>query len=81
MMEAKILKYHVLSGHVSKVLDEDQDQAELLDGYSLTRASENNSESWFIVSNLHLFICYRPSSSFVRHFPTSVEKARKIYTP
>ena len=57
MMEAKIMKYHVRSGYVRKILAEDQDQDELLDGFSLTSASEINSKSWFMVfTNLHLFI-------------------------
>ena len=34
-----IMKYHVLLGYVGKILAEDQDHAEHLDGYSLTRAS------------------------------------------
>ena len=43
----------------SRNLAEDQDQTELLDGYSLTRASENDSKSWFIVlTNLQLFISH-----------------------
>ena len=56
-MEARIMKYHVLSWPVGKILAEDQDQAELLYGYSLTRINENNSKNWFIVfANLYLFI-------------------------
>ena len=48
---------NVRSGYVGKILTEDQAQAELLEGYSLTRASEINSKSWFIVfTSLHLFI-------------------------
>ena len=79
---SQMMKYHVRSGHVGKILTEDQDQAELLEGYSLTRASEINSKSWFIVfTSLHLFIEHRPSSSFVCQFSTSFKKARKIYTP
>ena len=30
MMEAKIMKYHVLSWFIGKILEEDQDRAELL---------------------------------------------------
>ena len=57
MMEAKIMKYYVLSWYVGKILAEDQDQAELLYVYSLTKTSENSSKSWFIVfTNLYLFI-------------------------
>ena len=56
-IDAKIIKYHVLSGYIGKVLAEDQDRTELLKGYSLTRASENNLKSWFIVfTNLHHLI-------------------------
>ena len=51
------MKYHVRSGYVGKILTEDQDQAKLLEGYSLARASEINAKSWFIVfTSLHLFI-------------------------
>ena len=46
IMEAEIMKYHVLSWSAGKVLAEDQnqdqDQAQLFYGYSLTKASENN---------------------------------------
>ena len=54
-MEAKIMKYHVLSWSPGKVLAEDRDQAELLYGYSLTKTSENNSKLVHSVTNLHLF--------------------------
>ena len=39
-MEAKIMKYHVLSWSFGKILAEDQDQAELLYGYTITRTSK-----------------------------------------
>ena len=39
-MEAKILKYHVLSWFFGKLLPEDQDRAELLYGYTITRTSK-----------------------------------------
>ena len=59
-------------------LAEDQDQTKLLDGYSLTRASENDSKCWFIVfTNLHLFILHRPSSSFVCQFSHQFRKSEK----
>ena len=46
-MKAKIMKCHVLSWSAGKVLAEDQnqDQAVLPYGYSLTKTSENNSEA------------------------------------
>ena len=53
---AKIMKCRVLSGYVGKILAEAQNQAELLDRYSLTRVSENNSKSCFIgFIDLHHF--------------------------
>ena len=59
-------------------LEDDQDQTELLDRYSLTRASENDSKSWFILfTNLHLFILHRPSSSFVCQFSHQFQKSEK----
>ena len=62
----------------SRNLAEDQDSTELLDRYSLTRAGENDSKSWFIVfTNLHLFILHRPSSSFVRQFSHQFRKSEK----
>ena len=65
----------------SRNLAEDQDPTELLDGYSLNRASENDSKHWFIVfTNLHLFILHRPNSSFVHQFSHQFQKARKMYT-
>ena len=53
-MEAKIMKYLVLSWFAGKVLTEDQ--AELLYGYSLTKTCGNNSKLVHSVINLHLFI-------------------------
>ena len=53
----------------NRKLAEDQDSTELLDRYSLTRAGENDSKSWFIVfTHLHPFILHMPSSSFVCQF-------------
>ena len=40
MMEAKMRKYHVLSWSIGKILEEDQDRAELLCRYTITRTSE-----------------------------------------
>ena len=39
-MEAKMMKYHVLSWSLGKILPEDQDRAELLYGYTITRTSK-----------------------------------------
>ena len=39
-MEAKIMKYHVLSWSFGKILPEDQDRAELLYRYTITRTSK-----------------------------------------
>ena len=39
-MEAKIMKYHVLSWSFWKILPEDQGRAELLYGYTITRTSK-----------------------------------------
>ena len=39
-MEAKIMKYHVLSWSFEKILPEDQDRAKLLYGYTITRTSK-----------------------------------------
>ena len=66
----------------SRNLAEDQDPTELLDKYPLTRAGENDSNSWSIAfNNLHLFILHRPSSSIVCQFSHQFKKARKMYTP
>ena len=40
LMKAKIMKYHVLSLSFGKILPEDQDRAELLYGYTITRTSK-----------------------------------------
>ena len=40
LMKAKIMKYHVLSWSFGKILPEDQDRAELLYGYTITRTSK-----------------------------------------
>ena len=40
LMEAKLTKYHVLSRAFGKILSEDQDRAELLYGYTVTRTSK-----------------------------------------
>ena len=45
MMEAKIMKYYVLSWCVGKIVAEDRDQVELLYVYSLNKTSENNSKA------------------------------------
>ena len=63
-MQAKIMKYHVLYGLLVKFgrrSSEDQDQSELLYGYSLTKTSENNSKSWFILSRICTFLLARSS--------------------
>ena len=39
-MEANIMKYHVLLWSFRKILPEDQDQDELLYGYTITRTSK-----------------------------------------
>ena len=39
-MEAKIMKYHVLSWFWGKILAEDQDRGELHYGYAITRTSK-----------------------------------------
>ena len=39
-MKAKIMKYHVLLWSFGKILPEDQDRAELLYGYIITRTSK-----------------------------------------
>ena len=39
-MEVRTMKYHVLSWSIGKILAEDQDRAELLYGYTITRTSE-----------------------------------------
>ena len=39
-MEDKIMKYHVLPWPFGKILAEDQDRAELLYGYTITRTSK-----------------------------------------
>ena len=39
-MEAKIMKYHVLLWSFGKILPEDQDRAERLYGYTITRTSK-----------------------------------------
>ena len=65
----------------SRNLAEDQDPTELLDRYSLTRAGENDSKSWFIVfTYLHLFILHRPSSYFVCPVFPPVSKKREKCT-
>ena len=69
MMEAKKNEISCSFRVCSRNLGKDHDQTELLDDYSLTRASENDSKSWFIVFiSLHLFILHRPSSSLARQF-------------
>ena len=59
-IEAKIMKYHALSKKLAKFGGRVcylQDQTDLLDGHSLTNATENSSESQFIVFiNLHFVI-------------------------
>ena len=40
LMEAKIMKYHVLSWSFGKILPEDQERTELLYGYAITRTSK-----------------------------------------
>ena len=40
LMEAKIMKYHVLSWSFGEILPEDQDRAELLYRYTITRTSK-----------------------------------------
>ena len=62
----------------SRNLAEDQNQTELLNRYSLTRASENYSKSWFVVfTNLHLLSYIGLAHLLFASFPTSFEKARK----
>ena len=40
LMEAKIMKYHVLLWSFGKILPEDQDRDEFLYGYDIIRASK-----------------------------------------
>ena len=77
-MEPIIMKYHVLSCSAGKNLAEDQDQAKILYGYSLTKTSKNNSKSWFLVSRICIFHLNVPSSSFVRHLPPVLLKREKF---
>ena len=78
-MEAKIMKYHFLSWFTGRILEKDQDQAELLYVYSFTRISENDSKSWFIVSRVCIFL----SNICLAHllfasFPSVLKKREKF---
>ena len=76
MMEAKMMKYHLLSWSIGKILEEDQDRAELLYRYTITRTSEK-------AGSLCSRICNFLSNIGLAHllftsFPPVFKKARKI---
>ena len=78
MMEAKIMKYHVLSCSIAKILAEDQDRAEFLYKYTFTRTSEKPG-SWCsrictFLSNIGL------AHLLLASFPPVSKKREKFYT-